>query len=167
LVGVGDPDGRSAARKPVATVRHLGEPEEASNMTTTRDRRLPLLGGLAPVVGLLVVSPIAAEYLSGYQVFNPLVLLGYLGIFIPLYGTVAVLIREITRRTGRDWPTILLLGAAFGLIQAGPLDQSLFNPATSTTTTPPGRRPGGKSGRPPSSPGWVSAPAIWASSPAS
>ena len=97
-------------------------------MTATRSRRLPLLGRLAPVVGLLVLSPIAAEYLSGYQVFNPLVLLGYLGIFIPLYGTVAVLIREITRRTGRGWPTILLLGAAFGLIQAGLIDQSLFNP---------------------------------------
>jgi hypothetical protein len=36
-------------------------------------------------------------------VFNPLVLLGYLGIFIPLYGTVAVLVREITCRTGRGW----------------------------------------------------------------
>jgi hypothetical protein len=80
------------------------------------------------VVGLLVVSPIAAEYLSGSQVFNPLVLLGYLGIFIPLYGTVAVLIREVTRRTGRGWPTIRLLGAAFGFIQAGLIDQSLFNP---------------------------------------
>jgi hypothetical protein len=39
-----------------------------------------------------------------------------------------VLIREITRRTGRGWPTILLLGAAFGLVQAGLIDQSLFNP---------------------------------------
>lgn len=94
-------------------------------------------------------------------------LLGYLGIFIPLYGTVAVLIREITRRTGRGWPTILLLGAAFGLIQAGLIDQSLFNPGYLDTTTPPGRRPGGRSGRPPSSPGWASAPAISASSPAS
>lgn len=55
-------------------------------------------------------------------------MLASLGIFIPLYGTVAVLIREITRRTGRGWPTILLLGAAFGLIQAGLIDQSLFNP---------------------------------------
>jgi hypothetical protein len=97
-------------------------------MTTTRNRRIPLLGRLAPVVGLLVLSPIAAEYLSGYQVFNPLVLLGYLGIFVPLYGTVAVLIRELTRRAGRGWPTILLLGAAFGLVQAGLIDQSLFNP---------------------------------------
>ena len=78
FVGVGDPDGRSAAHKPVATVRYVGEPEESIDMTATRDRRLQLLGGSAPVVGLLVLSPIAAEYLSGYQVFNPLVLLGYL-----------------------------------------------------------------------------------------
>jgi hypothetical protein len=97
-------------------------------VATTHDSRLPLLVRLAPVVGLLVLPPIAVEYLSGYQVFNPLVLLGYLALFAPLYGTVAVLIRELTRRTGRGWPTILLLGAAFGLIQAGLIDQSLFNP---------------------------------------
>jgi hypothetical protein len=97
-------------------------------MATTRDRRLPLLGRLVPVAGLLVLSPIAAEYLSGYQAFNPLALLANLGIFVPLYGTVAVLVREVTRRTGRGWPTILLLGAAFGLVQAGLIDQSLFNP---------------------------------------
>lgn len=83
---------------------------------------------LAAVAGLLVLSPICAEYLSGYQADNPLVLLAGLVIFVPLYGTVAVLIRELTRRTGRGWPTILLLGAAFGLIQAGVIDQSLFNP---------------------------------------
>jgi hypothetical protein len=66
LVGVGDPDGRSAARTPVATVRHLGGSEEGIKLTTTRGRRLGLLGRLGPVAGLLVLSPIAAEYLSGY-----------------------------------------------------------------------------------------------------
>jgi hypothetical protein len=107
----------------------VGGPEGANPTDAgARDRRPALLGRLAPVAGLLVVSPIAAEYLSGYQAFNPLVLLGYLGIFVPLYGTVAVLIRELTRRSGRGWPTILLLGAAFGFIQAGLIDQSLFNP---------------------------------------
>ena len=54
-------------------------------------------------------------------------LLAGLIILAPLYGTVAVLIREITRRTGRGWPTILLLSAAFGVIQAGLIDQSLFD----------------------------------------
>jgi hypothetical protein len=68
LVGVGDPDGRSAARNPVAAVRQVGEPEESIDMTATRERRLALMGRLAPVVGLLVLFPIAAEYLSGYQV---------------------------------------------------------------------------------------------------
>ncbi|MFF7184083.1 hypothetical protein ACFZAR_02400 [Streptomyces sp. NPDC008222] len=39
-----------------------------------------------------------------------------------------MLIREVTRRTGRGWPTILLLSAALGLVEAGLIDQSLFNP---------------------------------------
>ncbi|UQA91197.1 hypothetical protein [Streptomyces halobius] len=83
----------------------------------------------AAVAGLLVLSPISAEYLIGYgeSTNRPLELLAGLLILAPLYGTVAVLIREITRRTGRGWPTILLLSAAFGVIQAGLIDQSLFH----------------------------------------
>ncbi|NGO47971.1 hypothetical protein G6048_39800 [Streptomyces sp. YC419] len=83
----------------------------------------------AAVAGLLVLSPISAEYLVGYgeSTGRPLELLAGLLILAPLYGTVAVLIREITRRTGRGWPTILLLSAAFGVIQAGLIDQSLFD----------------------------------------
>ncbi|MEO3784070.1 hypothetical protein ABGB12_12110 [Actinocorallia sp. B10E7] len=87
--------------------------------------------GLAPALGLLVLSPICAEYLIGYLeiMSRPLELLVGLLFLAPLYGTVAVMIREAVRRTGRGWPSILLLGAAFGLIQAGLIDQSLFNPA--------------------------------------
>ncbi|WP_048585691.1 hypothetical protein [Streptomyces viridochromogenes] len=83
----------------------------------------------AAVAGLLVLSPISAEYLIGYgeSTGRPLELLAGLLILAPLYGTVAVLIREFTRRTGRGWPTILLLSAAFGVIQAGLIDQSLFD----------------------------------------
>ncbi|MEV2278171.1 hypothetical protein AB0I72_21560 [Nocardiopsis sp. NPDC049922] len=85
---------------------------------------------LLPVIGLLLLSPVCAEYLIGYDanVGRPLVLLGGLLILGPLYGAVALLIREIARRTGRGWPTILLLALAFGVIQAGLVDQSLFNP---------------------------------------
>lgn len=105
---------------------------------------------LVPILGLLVLSPVAAEYLIGYleTTGNPLGLLVGLVIFVPLYGTAAVLIREFARRTGRGWPTILLLSAAFGLIEAGLIDQSLFHlafdtddPAWATqqpTTTIPG-----------------------------
>ncbi|WP_049561993.1 hypothetical protein [Nonomuraea sp. SBT364] len=83
----------------------------------------------AVVAGLLVLSPIGAEYLIGYgdSIDRPLELLAGLLILAPLYGTVAVLVREITRRTGRGWPTILLLSAAFGVIQAGLIDQTLFD----------------------------------------
>ena len=83
----------------------------------------------AAVAGLLMLSPISAEYLIGYSdsTNRPLELLAGLLILAPLYGTVAVLIREITRRTGRGWPTILLLSAAFGVIQAGLIDQTLFH----------------------------------------
>ncbi|MEV1242718.1 hypothetical protein ACIBO2_23660 [Nonomuraea sp. NPDC050022] len=81
------------------------------------------------MAGLLVLSPISAEYLIGYgdSTDRPLELLAGLLILAPLYGTVAVLAREITRRTGRGWPTILLLSAAFGVIQAGLIDQTLFD----------------------------------------
>jgi hypothetical protein len=40
-----------------------------------------------------------------------------------------VLIREAARRTGEGWPAIVLLAAAFGVYQAGLVDQSLFNQA--------------------------------------
>lgn len=91
----------------------------------------PALGQrLLPVIGLFLLAPISAEYLIGYaqSTYHPLEMVWGLLILAPLYGSVALLIREITRRTGRGWPTMLLLSAAFGLIQAGLIDQSLFNP---------------------------------------
>ncbi|MFJ6852313.1 hypothetical protein ACIQM3_17565 [Streptomyces sp. NPDC091271] len=85
---------------------------------------------IGAALGLLLLSPICAEYLIGYDqiVSHPAEMLTGLLVLGPLYGTVAVLIREAARRTGRGWPTMLLLGAAFGLIQAGVIDQSLFHP---------------------------------------
>jgi hypothetical protein len=44
-----------------------------------------------------------------------------------MYGGAAVLIREPARRTGGGWPAIVLLAAAFGVFQAGLVDQALFN----------------------------------------
>lgn len=80
-----------------------------------------------PVIGVLVAAPWFAEIAwGGIPVTTvPLVLL----FLAPLYGSAALLIREVARRTGRGWPTMLLLAAAFGILQAGVVDQSLFNPA--------------------------------------
>lgn len=81
----------------------------------------------ASVLTVLVLAPWFAEMSwGGYPVTDlPLILL----FLSPLYGAAAVLIREAARRTGRGWPMIILLATAFGVLQAGLVDQSLFNPA--------------------------------------
>lgn len=81
---------------------------------------------MAPVFGLLFLAPWIGEYLLGNI---PLGLLAALPFLMPLYGGGALLIREVVRRTGQGWPTILLLAAAYGVIEAGLVDQSLFNPS--------------------------------------
>lgn len=75
----------------------------------------------------MVVAPWFAEFSwGGYPVqYLPVAVL-FVG---PTYGGAAILIREVTVRTGQGWPTVLLLAAAFGVLQAGIVDQSLFNPA--------------------------------------
>lgn len=80
----------------------------------------------APVLIVMVTAPWFAELSwGGYPATDlPLTVL-FLG---PMYGGAALLIREVARRTGRGWPTILLLATAFGVLQAGLVDQSLFNP---------------------------------------
>jgi len=77
------------------------------------------------VVTLFFVAPLVAEYLLGDL---PLKLLPVLIILAPAYGGAAILIRETARRTGRGWPTMLMLGAAYTLIGEGLVTQSLFNP---------------------------------------
>jgi hypothetical protein len=49
-------------------------------------------------------------------------------IFVPLYGCAALLVREIARRARLGWVGIVVLAAAFGVVQAGIADQSLFSP---------------------------------------
>jgi len=78
-----------------------------------------------PVLALLLLAPLVGEYLLGN---TPVTELGSLPLYLPLYGCGALLIREMTRRTGRGWPTMLLLGAAYGLWEEGPVDQMLWNP---------------------------------------
>jgi hypothetical protein len=77
------------------------------------------------VITLFFVAPLVAEYLLGDL---PLKLLSALIVLAPAYGGGAVLIRETARRTGRGWPTMLMLGAAYTLIGEGLVSQSLFNP---------------------------------------
>lgn len=83
------------------------------------------------VAGLFVFAPVCAEYLLGYDETTGdwLALAGGLAVLGPLYGAAALLIREVARRAGLGWLGIVCLAAAWGTIEAGLVDQSMFNPA--------------------------------------
>ena len=80
---------------------------------------------LAPAVLLTLLAPIVAEFLLGDFSIRKI---GIALALLPLYGGGALLIREIARRTGRGWPTIVLLAVAYSLLEEAFLTQSLFNP---------------------------------------
>jgi hypothetical protein len=77
------------------------------------------------VAGLFLLAPLVGEYLLGNVSIVDLPALPVLAL---LYGSGAILVRELARRTGRGWPAMLCLGLAYGLLEAGPIDQTLFNP---------------------------------------
>lgn len=76
-------------------------------------------------LGLFLLAPLIGEFGLGNQ---PITDLPALILYAPMYGGGAVLIREVARRTGSGWPTIVLLAVAYAIIEEGPIDQMLFNP---------------------------------------
>jgi len=80
---------------------------------------------IAPVGCLFLLSPFIAEFLLGNLPARMLFVMLPLGL---MYGTGAIFIRELVRHTNRSWLTLLLLAAAYGLIEEGLVTQSLFNP---------------------------------------
>jgi hypothetical protein len=93
--------------------------EQSASAATARKR------GIWPALGLFFLAPIVAEFLLGNM---PISMLGLLAILAPMYGGGALLIREAVRRMGRGWPSILVLGLAYGILEEAFLDQTLFNP---------------------------------------
>jgi hypothetical protein len=80
---------------------------------------------VAPAILLTVLAPIIAEFLLGDFSIRQI---GIALVLLPLYGGGALLVREIARRARLGWPSIVLLGLAYALIEEGFLTQSLFNP---------------------------------------
>ncbi|NED86531.1 hypothetical protein G3I76_41370 [Streptomyces sp. SID11233] len=80
---------------------------------------------LCSALGLFLLAPLIGEFLLGNQ---PITALPSVFLLAPLYGGGALLVRETARRAGRGWPTMILLGAAYALIEEGPVDQMLWNP---------------------------------------
>jgi hypothetical protein len=80
---------------------------------------------VAPALALLIIAPLIAEFLLGD--FN-IRQIGFVIVFIPIYGVGALLIRELTRQARRGWPTMMMLSLAYALILEGFTNQTLFNP---------------------------------------
>jgi hypothetical protein len=74
-------------------------------------RRGSLLRRIAPAVGLFFLAPLVGEFLLGNISIKDIVTLLFLA---PLYGGGPLLIREVTRRTGRGWPTIFFWASLMG-----------------------------------------------------
>jgi hypothetical protein len=81
------------------------------------------------VAALMVLAAICAESVAAYDATTgrPLELASGILFFAPLYGGPAVLIREAARRARLGWPAKVTMAAAFGLLDAGVIDQSLFS----------------------------------------
>src|SRR5690625_5804727 len=82
----------------------------------------------AAVLTLVLLAPFTGGRRLRYLPADPA---GWAVMLIPLillYGGGALLIREVARRLGRGYPTMLLLAIAYGLIEEGFVIGTLFNP---------------------------------------
>src|SRR5213594_3948288 len=81
-----------------------------------------------PLLALVLLSPVIAEMLSGstppFEWLNPIAVL----FLIWLYGAGVLVMRETAVRWKTGWPSILLLGAAYGIIEEGLAVKSFFDP---------------------------------------
>jgi hypothetical protein len=81
-----------------------------------------------PILLLFFLSPLIGEGLSGstppLAFLNPAVTL----LLACLYGSGALLVRDYARRWQKGWRSILILGAAYGIIEEGIMVRSFFSP---------------------------------------
>ncbi len=83
---------------------------------------------ILPAVVLFFLAPAIAELLSGSappaEFFNPS---GFV-LLTTLYGSGAILARELTIGWHKGWLSLLALGAAYGIIEEGLMVKSFFDP---------------------------------------
>ena len=82
----------------------------------------------SPAIMLFLLAPLIGELLSGsappVEFFNPF---GFI-LLTALYGSGAVVMRELRVRWNKGVGTTLLLGAAYAVIEEGLMVASFFNP---------------------------------------
>jgi hypothetical protein len=83
---------------------------------------------ISPALALWLIAPVFGEMVSGSTPLNEYI--SPLNILLQgmLYGSGAVLIRELLVRWGRSWRGLLLLGAAYGIFEEGLMVRSFFDP---------------------------------------
>ncbi len=87
-----------------------------------------------PAIALLLLAPSIPELLTGSTPITNLVLnppafaINFLG-DVGLYGTGALLIREFAVAYRKGWASILLLGAAYGIVEEGFAVHTFFQPS--------------------------------------
>ena len=86
-----------------------------------------------PIISLLILTPGIPEYLSSSSpinaiVFNPPQFVFQLLANLGLYGSGALLIHDARFRWKKGWASVLILGAAYGILEEGVALSTLFNP---------------------------------------
>ncbi len=94
----------------------------SSTEAATSQTKVLAMRRVLPAITLFFVAPLVAEFLLGDL---PLKLLGALIILAPMYGGGALLVRELVRRSGRGWPSILMLAFAYAVIEEAFTTQTL------------------------------------------
>ncbi|MDX2267550.1 MAG: hypothetical protein NW208_05555 [Bryobacter sp.] len=95
----------------------------------TPARQIPVaVGGWKPTLCLLVMAPISGELITSsappFVFFIPWVFT----LFALLYGCGAILVRELAVRWGTGWAGVLLMGAAYGILEEALGAKSFFDP---------------------------------------
>ncbi|WP_231444689.1 hypothetical protein [Brevibacterium zhoupengii] len=74
---------------------------------------------------LVILTPLIAELALGS---TPITFAWLVILWVPVYGAGVLLIRELTVRMGRGWPSLVLLGVAYELLEDGIGLQALTSP---------------------------------------
>lgn len=80
-----------------------------------------------PILVLIVVTPLVAEMAWGTV---PIQVAYALPFLVPVYGCGALLARELVRRAGRGWASLLLLGVCYEIVEDAFGLQAMFSPYT-------------------------------------
>lgn len=84
---------------------------------------------ILPTLTLFLLAPIIGELVSGSAPPANWLQPGTYLLMVPLYGAGAVLARELAVRWRTGWLGVILLGAAYGILEEGIDVMSFFNPA--------------------------------------